>query len=293
MASAKAYRFTPRAVLRFTGEDHFDFLQGQGTADLRGPAGTCRYSLWLDHRGQIQGDGFVFRESEESMLLVSHATPVENLLAKFERHIIADDVEIENLTGEFDILALTGEDANSLLQSMGWDPVESGRYAEKDTISAYAGRYFGTRSVEFLLPTGSDLSVPADSIDPDEAEALRIHAGIPSVPLDTSTKELNPLEANILSALSFDKGCYLGQEVVARVHRLDRVTRRLVQFETSGNRASLPDNWVLEDNIVGAPTSVVENPDKCIGIGWLKSRCEDGQWTFGETTFLVQSLPAS
>ncbi|MEX0330506.1 MAG: folate-binding protein YgfZ [Puniceicoccaceae bacterium] len=293
MASAKAYRFSPTAVLRFTGEDHFDFLQGQGTADLRGKVGTCRYSLWLDHRGQIQGDGFVFKDSEDSMLLVSYKTPTEQLLAKFDRHIIADDVEIENLTGELDVLALHTEEPNGILQSIGWGPIESGHYMEKDAVKGYRGRCLGMESMEFLLPSGMDFPLPADSLDQSEAEAIRLREGIPSIPLDSSEKALNPLEANILSALSFDKGCYLGQEVVARVHRLERVTRRLVQFEARGNRDSLPDNWMHEDSVVGAPTSVVEFTDKCIGIGWLKSRCEDGQWTFGDTPFHVKSLPPS
>lgn len=293
MAMPQAYRFAPSAVIRFTGEDHFDFLQGQGTADLRGEAGLCRYSLWLDHRGQIRGDGFVFREGPDSMLLVSHATPVGDLLAKFDRHIIADDVEMEDLTTAFEVVAVRGEDPESFLQSIGWDSPVPGRFQEKDSVRGFTGRRLGAGSLEFLIPAGMDFSLLADVVDQSAAEAMRLASGIPLVPVDTVDHTLNPLEANILSALSFGKGCYLGQEVVARVHRLGRMTRRLVRFEAHCPMSTLPREWMLDGNAVGGATSVVEIPDKCLGIGWLKSRCEDGRWTFDSIPFDVRTVPES
>ena len=293
MASAKAYRFPPAAVLRFTGEDHFDFLQGQGTADLRGAAGLCRYSLWLDHRGQIQGDGFILRESDDSMLLVSYASPGEQLMTKFDRHIIADDVEMDNLTDSFEMVSVTADDPEDFLQSIGWEPLQANQFQSKGSILAFAGRRTGLDSIDFLMPSGESFSTPAEQMGSNEAESLRIQAGVPLVPVDTMPKSLNPIEANIISALSFNKGCYLGQEVVARVHRLERITRRLVLVEVAGGKESVPAEWVIDGSVVGGLSSVVDFSDKCIGIGWLKGRCEDGEWNFDGTSCRVRSLPAT
>jgi folate-binding protein YgfZ len=143
------------------------------------------------------------------------------------------------------------------------------------------------------MPALIDCPFDVAPIAPATAEAMRITAGIPSIPTDIAPGTFNPIEANILSAVSFDKGCYLGQEVVARVHRLGRLSTRMIS-------ATAPDGGALEaggltddGNTVGALTSVVEISDTPTGIGWLKSRYSDGELALSGRTLQVVTLPPS
>lgn len=283
MVSQKAYRFKPATVLRFTGEDHFDFLQGQGTADLRGPAGLCRYTLWLDHKGQIKGDGFVLKLDEAAMLLVSYATPVEALMAKFDRHIIADDVEMEDQTNRWELVSRLAESPSEAAPGF---IMEGAGYR-------FPGRRLGRGTVDSLVPAGPVSGLEENRINETAAEQLRVAGGIPAIPADTDTGTVNPVEGNLLSALSFEKGCYLGQEVVARVHRLGRTTRRLVRLSTESRDSSIPEDLHLDDKVVGRVTSVVEFSDKLVALAVLRSRVEDGLHSFSGVRLSVETLPAS
>ena len=276
MNSILQYTFRPAAVLRFSGEDHAAFLQSQATADLRGPDGLCRYSLFLDHRGILMADGFVLATGGGSMLLVSYACPAAELAARFDRHIIADDVVIEDLSSRYRIVSLTGEGLDNFLPAAGWGVPGAGRFLAGSGGYAFRGRRLGRATVDLLLPGDQSGPSGANPLDDAQAELLRISDGIPLVPADTAGPQLNPLEAGLLSAISFDKGCYLGQEVVARVHRLQRATRRLVVLRGESFPSPLPALLEQDAQAVGEVTSVAKNPDKCAALGWLKSRVADG-----------------
>ena len=230
MSQLAAYITRPSTVLRISGDDHAEFLQSQGSADLRIPAGSCRFSLWLDHKGLIHGDSFVLKISDEEVILVSYKASAQDLVAKFDRHIIADDVEILDETDQWKLVSLPA--ASSELIQADSEMQMSGLYSIGGGF-AFAGRQLGTDSWELLVGVDEPLPFAFEEMTHEEAEAIRIGSGIPLFPSDLAAGEFNPLEANLLSALSFDKGCYLGQEVVARVHRLGRVSRRLVSLKAT------------------------------------------------------------
>lgn len=285
-----AFQFSPAAVLRFSGEDHATFLQSQGTADLRGPVGFFRYSLWLDHKGLIHGDAFVLKISEAEILMVSYSTKAADLLQKFDRHIIADDVAIADETGQWRVISVPP--AESSLIPLGGD-LKGGLFQHQPGGYVFAGRRLGLNSLDFLLRKDASTAFDFSRIPEVEAEAIRIRAGIPMVSMDIPPGAFNPLEANLLSALSFDKGCYLGQEVVARVHRLGRFSRRFITASGAGTAPRVP--FVLEDGEkeIGALTSVVNSHDTFIGIGWLKARHGDGPLSSGGFDMEVATLDPS
>lgn len=292
MSSRFIYRHRPAAVLNVTGEDHAEFLQNQGTADLRGAPGLCRYSLWLDHRGRIQGDAFVLKLDADSMLLVSYATPALELLAKFDRHIIADDVEIEDLTPQYALLSTCAEGIRQALDQTGCGQPAEGGYSTLQGVYCFAGRRLGAGALDFLVPVAAEMDNGLAGMSREAAEAARIRAGIPLVPVDTGHGDdaLNPMEAALTQAVSFAKGCYLGQEVVARAHRLQRGSRRLVRFTGGPVALPVPHSLEHEGNRVGEITSVVKNPDNPVALGWLKSRFADGKHTFSSIPFGVESV---
>lgn len=270
-----------------------DFLQSQGSADLRGPTGSCTYSLWLDHKGLIHGDGFVLRVSEEKVLIVSYECPAADLMEKFDRHIIADDVVVTDHTDEWRLLSVPAASAAEVLKDRAFSHSANRFQIEADGY-LYSGRRTGRDSIDCLVPARTDLPRAVEELSRAEAEHLRIESGIPSIPRDIRPGTLNPVEANILSAVSFTKGCYLGQEVVARVHRLKRVSTRLVKVTAAGAAPEAPLSLVADGREVGALTTVSEKAATgIVGIGWLKSRIEDGEHTFDGRVLHVATLPES
>jgi folate-binding protein YgfZ len=295
MASIDVFSSRPAAVLILSGEDHLEFLQSQGTADLRGPSGLCRYSLWLDHKGRIQGDSFVLKMNAEKVALVSYETPAERLMEKFRKHIIADDVELSDHTSQWRLLSLPPGSTDGLLEGRARNLEPERFFIEADGY-VFAGRRLGKGSVDTLVPEETSLPLSLTKLSIESAEAIRIAAGVPAVPRDTDGGGLNPIESGLLSAVSFDKGCYLGQEVVARVHRLNRVSRRIVRVAPVAADTAPPEvpaDLVVEGSVVGGLTSVAENPDNWQALGWLKSKVADGDHKFDAGRFRIQSLPES
>ena len=130
-------------------------------------------------------------------------------------------------------------------------------------------------------------------------EVIRIERGIPSYGKDIS-EENNPLEANLLHAISFNKGCYIGQEVVARLDTYDKVKRTLVGLSSRANNLISGSELFLDGKRVGTVTSAQESPvlGKSVGLGYVKkstaiaglqlmSKFKDGT----EVAILIEELP--
>ncbi len=277
-------------VLKCSGEDHLAFLQGQGTADFLGPVGICQYSLWLDFRGHILADAFVLRESEAACLLVSYTSPADLLLEKFDRHIIADDVVMEDCSNAYELLSVAPSGVGAFLEASGLQPPESGRFRPLTNGFLFAGHRMGTGGLELLGQPGSTGEWVPQTLSTSAMERLRIESGVPDVARDAAPEGLNPVEAGLLSAISFEKGCYLGQEVVARVHRLDRASRRMVSVSGPMDTRSVPIQLEVDGSPVGKLTSVVDFHDSWIALGWLKQKIGDGQVRFDQGLLEVKSL---
>ncbi len=230
---------SPAGLIDVYGEDASTFLQGQGSQDLAGAAGSCRYTLWLDHKGRVHGDSFVLQVEEERYRLVSAFSPSTSLKAKFDAFIVADDVETA-IVPDYFLLTLGGRGASGFLQHLGAQPPQQGHYANltlhggEAEAQVFQGRRGKSATFEILLPEGA----LADLIkitqqqggtvrSSEDLERMRITAGIPAIPIDIGPGE-TPLEGGLEDAVSLRKGCFLGQEVVARQTRLGRITRTLV-----------------------------------------------------------------
>lgn len=268
------------ACLRVTGEDAANFLQSQGTQDLRGPAGLARYCLWLDHRGCVQGDSWVLKLAENTFLLYSYGYSADTLMNKFARHIIADDVVLEDMTESAILYCLTPEAARDFAARDVRQLPEPGHFVEYDGGFLLAGNRLGPGSFDRILLRGCCTpEIVGSPLNLDDAERWRISHGQPLLP-DDITPSCTPLVGGLLSAVSFDKGCYLGQEVVARLSRLDRSQWLLCQF-SSCNPVHTGDLIVCADQSeVGTVRSVVDVGDQIIGLALIKGR------VWGENLFV-------
>lgn len=238
------HRAVPASVLKVTGEDAARFLQGQGSADVMGEPGLCRHTLWLDHRGRVRGDSHVLRRGGEDFLLVSHGTPAQVLCSRFDSFIVADDVEIEVLTDR--VLVTVGADSLPSVPAMAGFPLPAdGGFSTPG--QAFHGFDESAGDPVFRIPRGAPDSVDcllrpaaADAFvawlrrngarerPSADLEVMRIEKGIPRVPRDLGPNE-TPYEGGLGDRVCLTKGCFLGQEVVARQARLGRCPRFLAR----------------------------------------------------------------
>jgi folate-binding protein YgfZ len=222
------FRWKPAAWLRVTGPDSGDFLQGQFTNDLASIAyDKAVYGLWLNLKGKVVADSFVFRGPEPDEYWVgSYYSSAAVIRERLESHIIADDVSVEDQTDRWDAVTVFGA---------GGDAAGNGQRQAGQPGFAFRGRRVREDHTEWVFPVSaadtidwrrSDLA----TIDAAEMERRRIVAGIPAIPRDIGPGDL-PNEAGLeTDAISYTKGCYLGQEVMARLKSMGQVRRRLLRL---------------------------------------------------------------
>ena len=222
-------------MLRVTGEDAANFLQGQFTNDLRGlrTAGAV-YGLWLNQKGKVVADSFVIAgASAGEFWIVSYHAPAAALRARLEDYIIADDVSVEDVTTEWTGLTLLGAGV------VAW-------FAPAPRVGlSLPGRRTSEETLEWIFPLSEWPNARAQlagwaEIDGVAMERQRIAAGIPAVPADIGPADL-PGEGGLEPVtISYTKGCYLGQEVMARLKSMGQVRRRLQRVRGPGAAPQRP-----------------------------------------------------
>lgn len=146
-------------------------------------------------------------------------------------------------------------------------------WAAKDGF-VFPGRRFGGPSWELMYPVSEDVGVmpPGEikEVDLNDMERFRIEAGIPAVPRDIGAEDL-PNEGGLeRDAISYSKGCYLGQEVMARLKTMGQVRRRLMVVEGSGAVPEvLPAEVFVDGKRVGAVRSAVRVGDGFVGLAMI------------------------
>ncbi len=229
------YDYRPAGWLRVTGSDAGAFIQGQFTNDIRliGP-NRAVYGLWLDQKGKVLADSFVMAGSAAGEFWVgSYFSPGETIRRRLEDYIVADDVIVEDLTQDWAGAALIGAGSGA------W-AAESGRPGV-----IFPGRRSGVENWEWVFPhsalaEASGKLAGGTSLGAAEMERSRIAAGIPAVPADIGPHDL-PNEGGLDEvAISATKGCYLGQEIMARLKSKGRIRRQLFRVAGRGAVPSMP-----------------------------------------------------
>lgn len=206
--------------------------------------GEARWALWLTTKGRVIGESLVLRAAGGVWWLWSAHTEGAALKARLEDFIIADDVVVEDLGAEggWEQVTLAGEAAEAWLraQTGGVAPPAEGVWLEWGGGVLLAGRRGVARVWDWLRPVaaGGVAAEPANAdlgaLDEGALVRARLAAGVPAIPGEFGPADL-PQEAGLEAvAISFNKGCYLGQEVMARLHAMGQVRRRLVRVTGGG-----------------------------------------------------------
>jgi folate-binding protein YgfZ len=213
------------AVVRVTGEDAAAFLQGQCSADLRTVALTD--ALWLNRKGRVLAHTVVAKEADGSFLLLCPHLSADALIAVVTANVIADDVVATDESARWQRWVVWGE-----------GPSVAG-------AKAFATKRYGVAAWDVLTPPGVPASGERASLA--ELDALRIRAGVPAVPADCGANEF-PQECGLDAWVSYAKGCYLGQEVMARIQSmgsLRRILRRVTGPVAAGQELKSPEGKVV------------------------------------------------
>ncbi|HEY6771472.1 MAG TPA: glycine cleavage T C-terminal barrel domain-containing protein [Solirubrobacterales bacterium] len=245
-----------RAALTVEGADAADYLQGQLTNDIESlESETGCYAALLDRKGHLQSDMRVLRLENEAIWLDLEPGPAPAVLKHLRTYSIGRAVEIEDVTEQWAITSLIGPRAGEISGFDGLGPEHAQRWRNWDGTEVLAV----ATDIGFDLITRSDDSARlielletagAARVSEAAAEIVRVESGRPRFGLDMGPEAM-PAEAGITDrAVDFEKGCYIGQEPVARLHYRGKPNRTL-----RGLRLSAPaehgDRLVLGDKEVG------------------------------------------
>jgi len=288
-----------RGKLLLKGAEAAEYLQGQLTNDVEGlgPGEGC-YAALLDRKGHMQADMRVLRLAEDEVWVDTEPEPLPAVRRHLDMYKIGREVELEDVTETRAILSLIGprsadlmgapplpEHANELLAVGGIDCLAVGTATGIDLVAA-------TGDAERLRAVLGDAG--AVEVGPKAAEIPRIEAGTPrfGAEMDSGTM---PAEAGIVeSAVNFEKGCYIGQETVARLHYRGKPNRHLRGLRLS---APVPPGTplALADKEVGRVGSSCVSPlHGPIALAILRREAEPGtELVVGEdgVTARVVDLP--
>jgi tRNA-modifying protein YgfZ len=259
-----------RAKFRITGSDRLRFLNGQITNDLRKASETSAIEACvLNVKGKTDAHIFVF-ESGESFWVDAAADLREKLKLRLERYVIADDVQIEDVTDQFSLLHALSQQSPALKPGR---IVSVRRFAEQgwDIWVDAAQR-------RVLLQDSSSQWTLCDS---DVAEVMRIEQGIPRWGREL-TEEIIPIEANLEQrTIDYQKGCYIGQEVISRMKMSGQTNKRLRGLISLDDIALQPRMRLVSPSTpgkeVGWITSATrsESIGKEIALGYVKRGFND------------------
>lgn len=283
-----------RTQIEVTGRDRVKFLHSFCTNDIKKlqPGQGCE-AFVTNVNGKVLGHIFVFAE-RESLWLESVADSAAVLLTHFDKYVITEDVRFADCSTEFAELLLVGPQSAELLEGLGLSVSSLPRYGHLSHGSD-ALPLRSLRRVDWFNSQTWLLSVPVAQRDElqrtltqagarhasnDEVHALRIAAGFPIYGTDITEDNLAQEVGRTPLAISFTKGCYLGQEPIARIDAMGHVNRLLCRLELSSG--PLPDSGtpVLDKPApdgkqVGTITSStwkwLGDTDKPLALAYLRS----------------------
>jgi len=277
---AALFDASAREVVRLTGPDRVSFLQGMVTQDVEGlPVGAVADAALLTVKGAMVADARVVKRPEDFLVLTEPGYG-SVVLGVLERYLISEEAELSDATAGFGQLSVIGPEAERrAAQALALGPPAGAALRPFDAGGATAWAL-----PQGLLLPGVDLLVPVDALGGvfgrlleagatpvgfAALEVLRVERGTPRFGSDMDERTI-PLEANLQRALHYQKGCYVGQEVIARATFRGHVNRHLVGLRFGEGSAPAPRAELFAgDRRVGWVTSVVQSPRLgSIGLGY-------------------------
>lgn len=282
-----------QGVLELTGEDRASFLHRLISNDVENlSVGDGNYATLLTHRGKIIADIYVYNLNE-SIYVMTSPQVIDTLFTELDKYIIADDVELKKVT-DVGIIAVAGPNASELIEYV-LDTEELDSLTEygsvrvdfnTDGVICVRSDFFGGIGFQLITSSGNleklwtSLTSSNTDVTPfgyQTQESLRIEAGTPVYSKEL-TDSVIPLEAELDYAIDFEKGCYIGQEIVARMKYRGHPNRLLRGIEIQ-SESLIPNNTKIydRDKEIGWVTSSAYSPllEKQIALGYVRMAYTD------------------
>jgi folate-binding protein YgfZ len=252
--------------IQVSGEDAGDYLQSQFSQDIRQLGeGEAAYGLFLSLKGKVRADAFICGLDEEEFAVVSYHCPLQEIADLLDENVIADDVEFEVVHSGGSFVTINKENSKLPRKAL-----------------MFPGRWMKQEHWDVILPEKGE--IPENCQPLQELEQIRIQDGMIAVPQDLGPGEL-PQEGGLEDvAVSFDKGCFLGQEVMARLKAMGKVQRRIYKVQGEGNVPQCGDKLLCGEKEAGELRSVVAGNEDNIwnGLALLRRKYveneEAGDW---------------
>lgn len=285
-------------LIQLSGQDCLTFLHNQSSNDIKSlqPGQGCETVILTSTARTI--DLVTAYATEDAVMLLVSPQRREQLMQWFDRYIFfGDHVQVADLTATTTVFSLLGPQSEALLNQLGLldlpDTPHRHRLAQLSQIAVRIAKGSGLVTPGYtLLASAEDgaavwahlRDAGAIPLGTQGWEQLRIQQGRPR-PDAELTEDYNPLEAGLWHAMSLDKGCYIGQEIIARLNTYQGVKQQLWGLQLSGP-VETGSRILVGDKKVGTLTSCAPTPTGALGLGYVRTKA-------GETGLQVSVGDAS
>jgi tRNA-modifying protein YgfZ len=271
-----------RRRLAVTGAEAADYLQGQLTNEVEAlePGGGC-YAALLDRKGHMQGDMRLLRLAGDAFEIETEADAGDAILRHLSMYKVGREVEVEDVSEAATTLSAIGPAAREL---SGTGPLSPEHAHRQHLLGGVETRAVATDlGVDLVVPAGGVEAIEdelaragAERVTEAAAEIVRVESGRPRFGAEMTTATI-PEEAGINErAVSFTKGCYIGQETVARLHYRGKPNRHLRGLRLGGP-SEAGDPVRLGDRELGSiGTAVLSPAHGHIALAILRREAEPG-----------------
>ena len=285
------------SIIRLAGGDRAKFLHNFCTADIKKmQPDQCCEAFFLNHKGKTLSHGIVISR-EVDLLIVSTAKSSQALFEHLDKFLLSDDVELTDVSELWRSVFVYGETSEDVLAACevrvpaegavantGFQVVVRCELAGEGVLILEAAQ--GDVHVAEALIANGATEVPVESM-----HDLRVEQKTPWCDSEITDACLTQEFRRDAKAVSYTKGCYLGQETVARLDALGHVNRFLVGFEIVSGEVSVGDVLRKDDKKIGVVTSLAQTADrKNMALGFLRVEFATPEETVecGDVTLLVR-----
>ncbi len=231
------------ALLEFRGPDAVRFLNGQVTQDVRrlDAENAALPSCITDAKGRLQFRVWLMKSAYAALWVSAPGVDSEALESRITRYLIADDVEVADLSGKWSLVHFTADPG-----------------AAPAGVIARESARFGVAGTDWLIPAGLAVDFPESFplLQGDALEAFRIAHGVPAWDHELYDGLLPPEAGLDASDISYHKGCYIGQEVISRIKHAGKLNKRLIHARVDASVSVESDLLDAAGKPAGEITSV-------------------------------------
>ena len=254
--------------LRLTGNDSLDLMNRLTTNQIDNlRINTGVFTVLTSNKGRIIDLLYIHREDNEKLLVITSPNNQVSVTEWIDFYTFTEDVRISDISDKTKFFSIVGPNCEIAAEKF---------FADSKDFTIFNSSIFGLPCTNLLanndLPQELIQSMSTNFSDPDILDFIRIERFVPLMNIDFSENN-NPLEAGLKKFISFSKGCYIGQEVIARLDSYSKVQRLLVGLEWCGDIEIEKGSILYLDGIeIGNVTSSAFNRSETggIGLGFLK-----------------------